>query len=271
MKIKIIAATLLTASLIVVLVKAQKDASAADLELKVWSSESSFLLGQTIPITFELKNLSSTARFAKTFDPRIGYLKLYISRNKEPYQKYVGPGWGRLDTSAGNIELNKNESLKLSVLVLWNGTPDFSLKTPNEVKNKTVESEIHTSYAFPDEGNYEIKAVYTIHFTGEKEPSFITSKPFSVHVTAPTGTDLEVWNKIKDNGKFAYFLQEGEIQIPSYRTEERAKFLSEIEQIISDYPDSFYARSLQQSLQKFRASEAKQQEMMEKLQKQKPQ
>ena len=93
-----------------------------------------------------------------------------------------------------------------------------------------------------------------------------------ITITEPNGENLDVWNKIKDNGDIGYFLQEGDLIRGRYYTaEERAKFQQEVQQIISEHPNSFYAQSLRQSLDKFRASEAERQEYMKKLYKQKPQ
>ena len=102
-----------------------------------------------------------------------------------------------------------------------------------------------------------------------EESTTIESEPIKITIEEPADEDLEVWNKIKNNGDFAYFIQEGDIRIPVYKMEERAKFQQEVEQILIDYPNSFYATSLRQSLDKFKANEAKRQELLQKIQKEK--
>jgi hypothetical protein len=81
---------------------------------------------------------------------------------------------------------------------------------------------------------------------------------------------LEVWYRIKDNGDIGYFLQEGEIVRGRYhKPEERAKFQQEVERLLNQYPNSFYAQSLRQSLDKFKANEEKRKASLEKMKQQK--
>ena len=103
---------------------------------------------------------------------------------------------------------------------------------------------------------------------GKVVKSELESDPITLLIQEPVGEDLEVWNRIKNSGEIAYFIQEGDIAIPGYKKEEREKLRLEIEQIINDYPDSFYAESLRQSMAKFQANEAKRQESLQKIQKQ---
>jgi hypothetical protein len=98
----------------------------------------------------------------------------------------------------------------------------------------------------------------------------VESEPIKIVINEPVGEDLEVWNKIKDNGNFAYFIQEDEIRIPSFKPDEREKFSKEFEQIINQYPNSLYTQSFRLSLDRFQAAEAKRQESMQKLKQKQP-
>jgi len=93
----------------------------------------------------------------------------------------------------------------------------------------------------------------------------LESEPIRVIVNEPEGENLEVWNKIGDNENFAYFMQNNETLISNDKPEERAKFQAELNDVLQNYPNSFYAQSLRQSLDKFNANEAKRQELREKV------
>jgi len=62
-------------------------------------------------------------------------------------------------------------------------------------------------------------------------PKFVDSEPIAITVEEPIGEDLEVWNRIKNDGKFAFFIQ--------------------VEDILQKYPRSIYAAPLRRSLEKF--------------------
>jgi hypothetical protein len=119
---------------------------------------------------------------------------------------------------------------------------------------------------FKESGNFQLK-----FFIAQDEKKW--SNVNNVVIKEPEGEDLEVWNKIKDKKSFAYFIQNAEILGSNIDPEETAKFQAEVEDILQKYPNSFYAQSLRQSLDKFKANEAKRQEFQEKIksqQKQKP-
>lgn len=174
------------------------------------------------------------------------------SRNGSDFIDSDHPRWGIVDIYAKTV-LNPNESSKASGAILWQwlkqDVPGFKFSNP---------------------GIYYIKARYSILVEGENDRIVLESEPIKIKIEEPVGENLEVWNKIKDNGNFAYFIQEGDILIPSYKTKERKKFQQEIEQIINQYPNSFYAESLQQSLEKYQAAEAKRQESLQKIKQKQP-
>ena len=226
-----------------------KGESKNEIQLVASSSKDTYLLGEVIPLVVEVNNLTGKEIvLTDTLDPIYGSLKLYVSNeNKTIEYQYMNPKSGILDVS-GFIKIKAGEKRSNSVQVL------AKLRSYNQAE-----------YFFDSAGTYYLQASYQIQLIGQTKPIEIKSEPIKITINEPKGEDLEVWNKIKDNGDFAYFIQEGEILIPIYKTEERAKFQQEVEQILIDYPNSFYATSLRQSLDKFKASEAKRLEFQEKM------
>jgi len=223
--------------------------STGKLKLTVDSSKKIYKLGEVINLSFNLKNEGSETVFLlDIFGTGSGYLNIDISQNGEDYKRFQHPRWGKLDSCCSKITLEPNKSSEASGKISWIW-----------VKQNVP------GYTFSNPGIYYLKASYTTMIDGKKDRLFLESEPIQITIEEPTGEDLEVWNKIKDNGDFAYFIQEGSYRIPNYKPEERAKFQQEIENIINQYPNSFYAQSLQQSLDKFKAREEKRKADKEKM------
>jgi hypothetical protein len=235
------------------------------LRLNLDSTKKTYNLGEPTNFLFELKNVGNeTVTILDQFGTGTGNLHLEISKDGQNFIGYGDPHWGSLDSST-EILLQPNIVFTASGSVLW------SLLNQDTPKFRLTES-----------GTYFVKANYTYVLKGENEEFSIDKKtgevvririesqPIKIVIEEPKGEDLEVWSRIKDNGNFAYFLKVGEPFIPSYKPEERAKFQAEVEDILNKYPNSFYAEPLRNSLVKFKASEAKRCEMLEKMKAPKP-
>ncbi|MGI9054513.1 MAG: hypothetical protein ACR2F2_01790 [Pyrinomonadaceae bacterium] len=221
------------------------------LILKLDSPKNIYKLGETIDFSFELENKTNEAvTLLDLFGTGTGFLHVEASKNGNEFIGCDDPRWGIMDVGAKTY-INPNESVKSKSDVLW-----------------TLKTQDIAGFRFDEAGVYYIKANYTAHIEGKNSPINTESLPIQITIEEPVGDDLKVWNIIKENGEFAYFIQKGHIHIPSYKAEERARFLREVEQILNDYPNTFYADSLRQSMDKFKASEIRSQEMMKKLKKQ---
>lgn len=229
-----------------------------DLSLEIIPAKNFFSLGELVKLKFKFTNESSeSVRLGNYLDAKYGYLKILISQDGINYKEYSHANWGTADIKRGYISLKPGESVETSVKILWNYVPNVA--NISRISKK----QLITNYAFPTKGNYFVKAISQIQLSNKIEK--IESEPVQITLEKPVGDDLEVWNKIKDNGEIAYFIQEGDLRIPSYKTEERENLRQEIEQIIIDHPNSFYAESLRQSLEKFQSVEAKRKEYSEKI------
>jgi hypothetical protein len=236
------------------------------LQVKLVATKETYKLGESVYLNLQLNNNGKEKiSLMNTFGVGAGYLDIYIANEKDESKKYNNPNWGTDDTFRGNLTLNLNETISEIIVLVWNDKPKISDSMAPEVIKRATYGKIMSDYTFPESGIYYVKARYSVHLLNQSKPVLIESEPIKITIEEPKGEDLEVWNKIKDNGNFAYFIQEGDMLIPSYKPEERAKFQAEIERILADYPNSFYATSLSQSLARFRASEAKRLELMEKM------
>ena len=228
-----------------------------NVDVTITSQSEKYSVGEIVPINLVIKNIGLKEIY---ISGDLDFAKIYISQDGKDYKECTNTARKRPDEKRSPIKLPPNDSILNNETILWNSdkqNTEFSWK----------ESRVLTDYVFPTAGIYYIKTKYYIYVSSKT--ILIESKPIKITITEPEGKNLEVWNKIKDRGDFAYFIQYGEFLAPLYKNEERAKFLQEVEQILTDYPNSFYAEPLRQSLEKFRASEAKRQEFMQKLQNQK--
>ncbi len=235
------------------------------LELSVIPSKSDYMLGEVVNLSLKLSNKSKeNISIIGNLTTEDGYLNIYVSKDGNNFRKYIHSKWGTVNAKRQPVNLSPNESVTNSATILWNSkreTEGLNI----DVAKKATEGRILTHYAFPESGTFFVKASYYIYSTSHQGAILIESEPVKITIEEPAGEDLEVWNKIKNNGDFAYFIQEDEIRIPSYKPEERAEFEQKVEQIINQHPNSFYAESLRQSLDKFKAREEKRKADKEKM------
>ena len=227
--------------------------STPELILKIDSPKSYYKLGEPINFSFELQNKSNEMiTLLDVFGAGTGHLHIKVSQNGDNYLGADDPSWGKVDTT-GKTYIKSGENAKAYEKILWN-----------------LSAQETARFKFDEPGVYYFKAYYTAWIGSENSPIIFESEPIQITIEEPTTEDLKVWNKIKNNGGIAYFIQEGDFHIPSYKTKEREKLKQEIEQLINQYPNSFYAESLRLSLDKFQVNEAKRQESMQKLKAKQP-
>jgi hypothetical protein len=230
--------------------------SSPKLRLSISFPKEIYKLGEPISPVFELANNGNdTITVWDSFNVASSSIQVLATQNdKTKPIEFGNSKWGTVDCIC-RIFIAPNQMVKSTTGILWyddtKGLPAFRVTESGDYYFKI------RYMAFLEEGN-------------PKNSINLESEPIKITIEEPKGEDLEVWNLIKNNGNFAYFIQEGNIPESIYQPEERAKFQAEVEQILTDYPNSFYATSLSQSLAKFKASEAKRCELMEKM-KPKPQ
>jgi hypothetical protein len=195
------------------LVLSQSEAPASQdiklLSLQVKSDKQSYLPGEMLTLDFRILNNSSVpVTLPRSVDVRTGYLRVFIAEESGQYDQYIGPRWGMSDVMRRKeVLLAPGESYETSATVLHNKTVEtahLSVTAAAEV----AKGRIRTEYVLPKPGMYSIKAA----LYDDAMMNRIESEPISVLIEEPQGVDLEVWNKIKDDGDFALFMQTGEIK-----------------------------------------------------------
>ena len=268
MNLKLMLVILLATLIFSMNIIGNRNTSSGSLSLEIKASKVTYALGEPVDIGITLTNTSQhEISLTNALHGRDGYLKILISKDGKNYLDYIGARWGKDDSEGKPLTLSPGQEVTNFERVLWNSKPEIPSSISLDVAQRAKEGKILSFYAFPDPGTYLVKASYSIQVSDQKDPLFVESEPVTVQIDSAKGQDLAVWEKIKDRGDIAYFLQESDITIPSDRNKDRIEFKSLIDQIITEYPESFYAASLKQSLDKFRTSEAKREEAKQKLQK----
>ncbi|MFM9905037.1 MAG: hypothetical protein ACKVQJ_10760 [Pyrinomonadaceae bacterium] len=241
-----------------------------EIDLSLGIPKKEVKLGEMLSIETKITNNSSLPVYLEGDSNYAVSIKIAFEEDKD-YRLYVPEGpLISLDGVYIPTKIDPQETFRKQCAILWNR--NFSTEVKNlskEAAESYIGGKILTDYAFPGAGTYFIKAVTTV--MKSNKPFLIESGPIQITVREPQGEDLEIWNKIKNNSEFAHFLQYGDMTRGYKKPEERTRFQQEVEQILADHPNSFYATNLRQSLDKFSANEAKRRESLEKLQKQKPQ
>ena len=231
-----------------------------NLGVRISPLKNSYVQGEVVALDVEISNNGQSDVFLKGSNVESGFVKIFIAGEDQKFKQYSHSAWIR--DRRGDF-IKPGQTIKSQATLLWNFKPQVSHLNEDAARNAS-EGLILTDYAFNKPGTYVVKAVLII--PGETQIR-IESEPVQIVIEAPTGEDLKVWNLIKDNGEIAYFIQEGAVRSP--KPEEQEKVQKEIEQLTSSYPNGLLASQIRQSLDKFRVSDAKRKEFMEKRKKQK--
>jgi hypothetical protein len=225
------------------------------LRIRITSSKPTFVLGELVSFEIEITNESSESVLVRGLDVDSNYVKIFVAEAGKKFKEYKH---SRVKETRW-MKFQPRQIVKSNVNILWNFTPAKFASNPSKFNG----TNIITDYVFPKSGIYFIKAVLVI--PNSNETLNIESETIQLNLRDPLGEDQEVWNKIKNNGDFGYFLQEGDFRIPEYKQEERIMFKQEVEQIVNRHPNSFITGQLRQSIEKFNQKEAKRRELREKM------
>lgn len=226
------------------------------LSVTVASAKSSYILGESVLLNFEVSNDSDSDVYLGGAKLNTGYLTIFIASDDNKFKRYRAVGTGK---KISPTLLKKGERIKSSNKILWNASLAENSANPKEFE----ETDILSYYAFPKAGKHLIKAV--LHGYGEQASMRIESEPIEITLEEPTGDDLDSWKIIKDRQDIGYFIQEGYFR--ASKSEEKEKVLRDIEEIILQYPNSIISKQIEQSLDKFRANKEKRRVILESKQK----
>lgn len=216
------------------------------LVVEMQADKQNYLPGEMISLRLNIKNgTDAPTLVSKQSTVWDGNLKVFIAYQTGGFKEYVGPGWGTRDSSPQQLlKLNPGESFETEATVLWNQKIETSHL--NERYAKTLpKHRLNTDYALMESGTYYVKAVLYHPQTGTN----IESAPLFLTVEEPQGVDLNIWKTLKQNAEYAFFIQTGGL-IEHPKGPKTVKMARELEDIMSQHPDSHYASSIRSSLSK---------------------
>jgi hypothetical protein len=218
------------------------------LALQLRSEKARYLPGEPIVLKFDVLNKDDGSVVLQGgADVWRGQLKVFIARPGEGFKEYLGPQWGIKDVAGGAVTIAPRGLYETEATILYNHRAETSHLS--ELYAAQVGSErLGSEYAVAAPGRYRIKAVLHVAESGAR----IESAPISVGVDEPEGDDLRVWNEIKDDATYGYFIQTGDIK--AHPNSPKAKRVVEkLDYLVTSYPDSRYTAHIRSSLAKFRA------------------
>lgn len=213
------------------------------IEMSLITEKKMYSLGEVISCTFGIVNASSEPQAIAIPSIGAGDLKLYLSRDGLNYVKYVGPDWGTLNPGRQQIKLGVGERFEAEGTVLYNRRLPTAHLAPMYAE-KVRKERVDTDFAMPEAGHYWLKAAYT------NGKATFESDAVEIDVTMPVGSDAVVWEQIRTDGAFAYFLQTGQVKyIPG--TLDALAFIEKLRGITTDYPDTNFGERLNEGMVKY--------------------
>jgi hypothetical protein len=222
----------------------------SQLDLNVQPDKKSYFLGELVGLKFRVVNKSDAPVVLRGgADVWHGLLKVLIAYNDEQYREYLGPGWGLKDVAGmAETEITVGGVFETEATVLYNHRLETGHLSELYTK-QAVQNRVDTEYALIRPGIYRIKAVlYDSQFENK-----IESEPIQISVSEPRGDDLEVWNVIKADPEYGYFIQTGSPK--SHPEAAKSKQLVQVlEKVVNSHPQSRYAETIRPSLSKYNST-----------------
>lgn len=254
MKVLLLAVAVVSSVVVSSLVQSKAESSTSQgfdkLVLEVRSDKKSYLPGEPINLKFKVVNhTEEDIPLSPGSDVETGRLQVFIAAGGGEYLRYVGPRWGLSDVAYPKpLLLNKKgrESFETEAVVLWNQQVPTSHLNERAAK-RAAKGRIPSAYALLAAGEYRIKAVLADHKTGQR----IESEAIEITVEEVAGDDLLVWNAIKNDGRYARFLHNGELKEHPESPAAR-EFIDNLERIAALHPNSRYAAHINRNLEKYK-------------------
>ena len=254
MKLKVISGSLFIAAALIATALIMRSTGAAGLEpkqlaLSVRSDHNAYLPGEPVGLKFKITNKTDApVSIDGGADVWHGQLKVLIAYQGESYKEYLGPQWGLKDELDSETIIEPNGFFDTEATILYNH-PLQSAHLSALYTEENAAKRVETEYALARVGEYRVKAILHV---SESEDA-IESEPIQITIEAPKGNDLAVWNKIKDNPSYGYFIQTGDLKAhPDSR--KAGRVVETLEEVLNSNPNNRYAGHIRQSLAKFKSS-----------------
>jgi len=220
--------------------------SEASAELRISTAKSAYLLGESVTLERRLAKIGDQTRVGFSGSDRDGALFVFVAKGGGEFKRYT------FDELLPYREYSEGPGLnKAFHTILFNRKPEtdgLSVYGRRERENGMI----LTDYAFPEPGEYRIKAtrLYSVRRGSDRyaTSAIAESNEISITVKEPEGDDLRVWEIMNSDPKIGYFMMEGEAP---YRVLDTV--LAKVDKIVADYPDSYLAGLLSAKAREHRA------------------
>lgn len=217
------------------------------LVLQGKTNKNVYILGEPVTLNFKFINEGKSPQTIYSGGVMVGNLKIFIENADGQFREYFASGWGR--ERAYELTINPNAEFDYpDAVVLWNGKPNVSHLNRAAAEQVTA-GKILTEYGFQNSGIYFVKGLSYVGNSGEQ----IESTPLQIVVNEPVGDDLVVWQKIEGNRDIALLMQTGNFGTSDSAIAE--KLVSDVENLITEFPNSTYTSYLKPNLELFKANE----------------
>lgn len=216
-------------------------------ELQISATKTEYSLGEPVKIERRLIKMGD-APVGFDGDDRQGRFRVFIAKAAGEFRYYRFKGWGQpsMHYSEGSGRYKTFDT------ILFNSKPETD-QLSEYGRREAEEGMILTDYAFPEPGEYRIKA--TLGFSVRRgtdryaTSETVESNEIAVRVKEPEGDDSRVWEIMKSDPRIGFFMMEGEAP----RLNIQDAVLAKVDGITSDYPNSYLAGLLRVKAQEHRA------------------
>ena len=224
---------------------------AAGLAFKIEPDKESYLLGELISLKFKVMNKSdSPVSVDGSSSVYTGSIEVLVAYEKGPFRKYYGPRWGTLDVARSSpLELKPGNSFESEATLLQNPYLETSHLNENAAKHAREQANlVEDNYLLSKPGTYYIKAI--LHDAETKK--VLESEPVQVVATEPADDDLEIWERIKSDRSYGYFIQTGGLNEHPAGAK-TMKMAQSLNALVLRHPNSQYAAMINSGLSRHKA------------------
>lgn len=235
----------------------QSNGSEASAELRISTTKSEYMLGEPVRLERTLVKIGDYTRLRfPPGDDFAGLLRVFIAREGGEFLEYRFGAW-----DLSNRESSDGPGTSKTFKTIFLNKKPVTWHLSDYGRRIAEKGMMLTDYAFPAPGEYRIKAIrgYSVRRGTDRYATSATarSNEISIRVKEPEGDDLNVWEIMKSDPDIGYFMMVGDApdRVPSIES----TVLTEVNRIVSEYPDSYLAGLLKVKLQDHRVRQERRQ------------
>ena len=206
------------------------------LSLELSTEKRNYELGEKVPIEIILSNGTNQTHSIASPSVASGSVRLFISTDGSNFIKYSGPGWGTIEGVNRPTKLEPGNQMVSKTAVLYNERHTFGPK--NEMyAERFRRNDLGRHVAFVHSGKYWLKATY------DDGRTKIESTVLELEFSEPSGPDSLVWQRVRDQSEYAYFVHTGEVKFFP-KTPEHASFIEDIRGLRDELGGTAFAQKV---------------------------